>query len=210
VNYIQSDYAGDPRQFYYGIKRGQMVQTQSTFNQKSYARMVDIGEGQLRDRKDMNEEEKQRVRGLRNGPINGRFGDRERASGTLQALSPGVAGVAYDSVSVTDGAKRPMMKAEFGAGANKMKSAAETVTVAQEPAVQVRSDFRSTILWQPDLKTDNDGHATVKIKYPDSLQHGKPLREWLPPEISLVSATVPLDQATIDCSSSNSSLLCGR
>ena len=62
-----------------------------------------------------------------------------------------------------------MMKAEFGAGANKMKSAAETVTVAQEPAVQVRSDFRSTILWQPDLKTDNDGHATVKIKYPDSL-----------------------------------------
>jgi uncharacterized protein YfaS (alpha-2-macroglobulin family) len=57
-----------------------------------------------------------------------------------------------------------MMKAE-----NKVKSIAETVTVAQEPAVQVRSDFRSTILWQPDLKTDNDGRATVKIKYPDSL-----------------------------------------
>src|SRR4029079_678054 len=27
VNYIQSDYAGDPRQFYYGTKRGQNVQT---------------------------------------------------------------------------------------------------------------------------------------------------------------------------------------
>ena len=29
----------------------------------------------------------------------------------------------------------------------------------QEPAVQVRSDFRSTILWQPDVKTDADGTA---------------------------------------------------
>src|SRR6185295_6707275 len=56
------------------------------------------------------------------------------------------------------------MKAE-----NKVKSIAETVTVAQEPAVQVRSDFRSTILWQPDLKTGDDGRATVKVKYPDSL-----------------------------------------
>jgi hypothetical protein len=92
VNYIQSDYAGDPRQFYYGNKRGQMVQTQSTFNQKSYARMVDIGEGQLRDQKDVNEAEKQRGERFGNGPINGRLDDRERASGTLQALSPGVAG----------------------------------------------------------------------------------------------------------------------
>jgi alpha-2-macroglobulin len=38
-----------------------------------------------------------------------------------------------------------------------------------EPAVQVRSDFRSTMLWQPDLKTDAKGTATVKVTYPDSL-----------------------------------------
>jgi uncharacterized protein YfaS (alpha-2-macroglobulin family) len=35
--------------------------------------------------------------------------------------------------------------------------------------VQVRSDFRSTILWLPDVKTDADGTAIVKVKYPDSL-----------------------------------------
>ena len=40
VFYIQSDYAGDPRQFYFGTKRGQQVQTQSTMNQKSYAKLV--------------------------------------------------------------------------------------------------------------------------------------------------------------------------
>ncbi len=40
---------------------------------------------------------------------------------------------------------------------------------AQEPAVQVRSDFRSTILWLPDVTTDANGSASVKVKYPDSL-----------------------------------------
>jgi uncharacterized protein YfaS (alpha-2-macroglobulin family) len=38
-----------------------------------------------------------------------------------------------------------------------------------EPAVQVRSDFRSTILWQPNIKTGKDGKATVKVKFADSL-----------------------------------------
>ena len=36
VSYIQQDYAGDPRQFFFGEKRPQMVQTFSTFQQKSY------------------------------------------------------------------------------------------------------------------------------------------------------------------------------
>src|SRR6185295_11379030 len=39
----------------------------------------------------------------------------------------------------------------------------------QEPAVQVRSDFRSTIIWQPDIVTDANGNATIKVTYPDSL-----------------------------------------
>jgi hypothetical protein len=35
--------------------------------------------------------------------------------------------------------------------------------------VVVRSDFRSTVFWQPDIITDNNGQATVQVKYPDSL-----------------------------------------
>ena len=34
VKYIQQDYAGDPRQFYYGNKRAHTVQTQSTLESK--------------------------------------------------------------------------------------------------------------------------------------------------------------------------------
>ena len=39
----------------------------------------------------------------------------------------------------------------------------------EEPAVVVRSDFRSTVFWQPDVVTDKNGSATVKVQYPDSL-----------------------------------------
>src|SRR5204862_4155680 len=42
-----------------------------------------------------------------------------------------------------------------------------------EPAVTVRSDFRSTLFWQPDLVTDEDGTAHVKLKYADSLTSWK-------------------------------------
>ena len=36
VSYIQQDYAGDPRQFFFGRKAYQAVQTFSTFQQKSF------------------------------------------------------------------------------------------------------------------------------------------------------------------------------
>src|SRR6185295_4889720 len=38
-----------------------------------------------------------------------------------------------------------------------------------EPVVVVRSDFRATAFWQPDVKTGADGTARVTVKYPESL-----------------------------------------
>ncbi|MCX7011868.1 MAG: hypothetical protein NTW86_04760 [Candidatus Sumerlaeota bacterium] len=38
---------------------------------------------------------------------------------------------------------------------------------------QVRTDFRSTVFWQPSIVTDADGQATVEITYPDSLTEWK-------------------------------------
>ena len=49
VFYIQSDYAGDPRQFYFGQKRSHQIQTESTFNQKAYAKLVESDEHSLID-----------------------------------------------------------------------------------------------------------------------------------------------------------------
>src|SRR5262249_32051945 len=49
VSYIQKDYAADPRQFYYGSKRQQHVQTLSTFQQKAYQKLVEGTDKQLID-----------------------------------------------------------------------------------------------------------------------------------------------------------------
>ena len=185
VKYIQQDYAGDPRQFYYGAKREQTVQTQSTFNQKSYLRLVEGDGKQLIDEKAL---AAQRLRGDKDaievvtnsyGAEFGRSGggiyDEMEASvtrsGTLKSeqfsnfptqrtvqslygIAPGVARLRDASVAGKPGPEN-----------NFIIDGVDN----SEPAVQVRSDFRSTIFWQPDVMTDVNGNATVKIKYPDSL-----------------------------------------
>jgi len=165
VKYIQQDYAGDPRQFYYGTKRSQTVQTQSTFNQKSYASLVEVAKGQLRDRKAVDRE--------------GDDEDRRKDQGEGYKAEYG-ANKSFDAVTLADGPVSEM-SVRGGVGASRpapappatkaLRSAEEPMAQApgQEPAVQVRSDFRSTILWQPDIRTDENGNATVKVKYPDSL-----------------------------------------
>ena len=53
VFYIQSDYAGDPRQFYFGTKRQHPIQTLSTMNQKSYTKLVFGDNDQLIDDREL-------------------------------------------------------------------------------------------------------------------------------------------------------------
>ncbi|MDX6290075.1 MAG: alpha-2-macroglobulin, partial [Blastocatellia bacterium] len=171
VKYIQQDYAGDPRQFYYGEKRAQTVQTQSTFSQKSYARLVEGTDKRLTD--DLIIARQRAQTGITGKDDNGVFRDEEqRASGTLtidgvsrgdsSGLGKSMPGAVTESVIVSNvfaGARN----------ANAPMAEAPAPPPGQEPAVQVRSDFRSTIFWQPDVRTDENGNATVKVKYPDSL-----------------------------------------
>lgn len=158
VKYIQQDYAGDPRQFYYGKKRQHTVQTQTTLDQKSYARYVEVAPGELRDRREEAAE----------------YDDlaaerKDMGGGPAGGAGPGAKS---ENNFVLDGVRSkvargmPSMDAAANAPA---PTPVPNAAVAQEPAVQVRSDFRSTILWLPDVKTDANGTATVKVKYPDSL-----------------------------------------
>src|SRR5438270_2636260 len=201
VNYIQQDYAGDPRRFYYGSKRAQMVQTQSTFNQKAYARLVEGADKQLIDERVL---EQRRIAELFAGHRNAGIAneteamkqlDDERAAGTLRLDSlsyygggSGAFAIVTQSTIVTDGPVNGreirslsslgglmsdsngfLSSAEDRAQADSFKTDVARQPNGQEPAVQVRNDFRSTILWQPGVKTDASGTATVKVKYPDSL-----------------------------------------
>ena len=159
VSYIQSDYAGDPRQFYYGKKRSHTVQTQSTFHQKSYAQFVDAGQGQLRDRKDQAKNE------FENLTVVADLAEPSATpSGTLQAAS--IDGFASERAKNVSGVMLRKAKAPSRGG---REAGAKDDDEMDQPAVQVRSDFRSTMFWQPDITTDADGHAAVKVKYPDSL-----------------------------------------
>ncbi|HXQ73387.1 MAG TPA: alpha-2-macroglobulin family protein, partial [Pyrinomonadaceae bacterium] len=168
VKYIQQDYAGDPRQFYYGSKRSLLVQTQSTLNQKSYAQ-YQVVDGELRD-------VKHEARGNDKDEFRNVSAPQVAADGSINAarttvLSVGGAGgargdFAYDSISAKTVSELPLN----GRAAQELRlEPAPSPPPGQEGAVQVRSDFRSTILWLPDVKTDANGAASVKVKYPDSL-----------------------------------------
>lgn len=149
---IQQDYAGDPRQFYYGDKRRRYIQTQSTFQQKHYAKLVEGAEKRLIDERDRAamREDRYATASVAGGVIGGVMG-REGA-----ALAPGqhakLAMTEAPAVRVEDRATPP-------AGPE----------VGQESAVHVRTDFRATVFWQPDIMTGADGQATVRVRFPDSL-----------------------------------------
>ncbi len=193
VYYIQSDYAGDPRQFYFGTKRQQTVQTQSTFNQKSYAKLVEGDQHELMDERDwirrkktpVNQSEIEKMDGLddasfttasgRYSMFADRMADRKMAGigGSGGGGANAVMGTYFGGINgsaanqaVTTG-EIPML----GALIKSVPAASPAPAGMPEetPAVQVRSDFRSTIFWQPDVSTGPDGKATIKVKYPDSL-----------------------------------------
>jgi uncharacterized protein YfaS (alpha-2-macroglobulin family) len=183
VFYIQQDYAGDPKQFYFGTKRQQFVQTQSTMSQKSYAKLVEGEKEQLIDEEQL---QRNREAGARQ-KTDVYFADGKDRTDLDEASSlsdninaPGTSGGrggggqmlaenrARRSLSVTAAPAAVPMLGALLKSENEAKVPGE-VSPGQEPAVQVRTDFRSTVLWQPDLVTDKDGKATVKVKYPDSL-----------------------------------------
>lgn len=174
VFYIQQDYAGDPRQFYYGNKRQHQVQTQSTFQHRQYQRLVEGSNQQLLDDRLL-------------GGQRGKDAPLERLQ--LQSGMQDAAGAARsEAVTVTEsrqrsderdssakigGAALPLNGRRFQNLATLAPGVAEKEKKAgnepAEPAVRVRNDFRSTVLWQPDVVTDRNGRAVVKVKYPDSL-----------------------------------------
>jgi alpha-2-macroglobulin len=192
IYYIQSDYAGDPRQFYFGTKRQQRTQTQSTFNQKSYAKLVEWEEDGVKmvleqsdalARKDAQkrhwsfESDKNGVQELRKAVAEREeqaagFGggmNANRMRGLAVPMSAPAGAVAMDAMSLA-AAPAPVAAAKAMLRDEKAKGDKQAAGEdGGEPNVVVRTDFRSTILWLPDVKTGPDGTARVPVKYPDSL-----------------------------------------
>ncbi|MEE8350413.1 MAG: alpha-2-macroglobulin family protein [Acidobacteriota bacterium] len=155
---IQSDYASDPRQFFYGKKHPRWVQTSSSFQQKSYIRLVAGPDDQLMD---------ERVRD--------NLGDKtDGAGGVVGQLQRGFANAARKMAMSQDAAAPYGMVAEEsafreGEALAPTSSMAAPGQAGDEPAVQVRSDFRATAFWRSHVVTDPNGQAVLDMKFPDSL-----------------------------------------
>jgi uncharacterized protein YfaS (alpha-2-macroglobulin family)/tetratricopeptide (TPR) repeat protein len=163
VSAIQSDYAIDPRQFFFGEKRPLQIYTQSSFNQRSYRKLVRDAEGRMQDDrqarmnggKDKNEYQES----------DGFAQKRQRGERSDAPASAPMAQDAMASLGAVSESKAGRMVAKEESGGAGNEGAAGSV--------EVRTDFRETALWKPDLVTDAQGRASLKVKYPDSLTRWK-------------------------------------
>lgn len=156
---IQGDYAGDPRAFFFGERRQIWVRTQSSFEQRRYSKLVLGEKGELKDLREARSDD---------GNAHGqRYGMRDEVSVVRKSSAyrgPG-------DVAPASAANQAMALG----GAMEMDREKKEAGAAGEPdaPVQVRTDFRETALWKPDLVTDAKGEATIRVTYPESLTRWK-------------------------------------
>jgi uncharacterized protein YfaS (alpha-2-macroglobulin family) len=161
IFYIQSDLAPDPRQFFFGQKRVRRPQTQSTFQLKHYLKLVEGEKGHLLDERELRQKRLDAPAPLESKE-KGRGGLRREMAqrGKKLSLAKSNAGLfADDALPQAVGKSFSLMEADQEAISGEQ----------EEPAVQVRADFRATAFWQPNVITNKKGKATVKVKLPDSL-----------------------------------------
>jgi hypothetical protein len=149
VTAIQRDLAGDPRQFFFSDLRHANVQVTGSLHSQQY---VLLKEEELEE--------------------------KEEADLRRREAGAGAGYYAFDAVQETSAAARPQMAPASVAPPPPAPEpspvpAPEAAKMAAEPPpgidVQVRADFRSTAFWKPDVITDANGTATVKVKYPEAL-----------------------------------------
>lgn len=182
VYYIQEEFAGDIRQFFYGKKREESVQTNSSFNYRPYQKLVRNDDGQLTTEdalrqsllaKDKEADQKQGKKD------NGSLGDELQSVDSMRGVGQSAA---FGGNYRNEFAKRELrsdMPASAPTVALKSAVMAEGKMVAEEASAApgeaqlqtptLRQDFRSTVLWQPAVATDENGKAVIKVKFPDSL-----------------------------------------
>lgn len=178
VYYIQGEYAPDIRKFFYGDKKPQNVRTQASFYQRQYVDLVKDKDGNILTKQDA-----QRRADMRQ---NEQLGDDKDYAQNKEYRSreTGAADAVASRSMLAQSAAEPAMELSEGMAVGRMeaKKSARMVggkgEVADEEApgggagdepADVRQDFRSTVLWQPSVRTDRTGRARVKVTFPDSL-----------------------------------------
>ncbi|MFN0009061.1 MAG: alpha-2-macroglobulin family protein [Planctomycetota bacterium] len=174
---IQGEYAGDPRQFFFGERRGIWVRTQSTFDRYRFGKLVIGEDGHLHDERQAILDQ---LRRDQDGGYKEELGQAKMARGMVGGLADmrsrnegvydGPSSAAAPSAARESESKLNYAEASFEKDGEYRQDAGEGGAAGP---VQVRTDFRETALWKPDLVTDAQGRATVSVKYPESLTRWK-------------------------------------
>jgi alpha-2-macroglobulin len=163
VTAIQQDPAGDPRQFFYGDKRGNPLRMSAGLHTQRYVRKEEQLE---QDRKAKEEQAAAKMSGYDSLEAGG------VAGGVVGGRADGRMLARLEDAAAPPPPPPPSMVAptvQANAVAEAITVTAMAPEVPPEIDVQVRADFRSTALWLPDVVTDKSGTATVKVKYPEAL-----------------------------------------
>ncbi|HEY6140907.1 MAG TPA: MG2 domain-containing protein [Thermoanaerobaculia bacterium] len=152
VSAIVKELAGDPRWYFYENERwGDAPIVSSSMTSQRYAKLAVNEKGML-------EAETKEAKTEEGVPADQLLPYFHVANVAGSGRNEGVA----ESVTVT--AEAPLLDVrQAGMEIAKRGVGAETIEVI------VRSDFRSTALWKPDLVTDASGTASVSVDYPEAL-----------------------------------------
>ena len=166
VTAIAQDMAGDPRPFFYGESRVRPVTVAAGVQQQRFAKLVEGKDGTLVDeetarrQKEYDALKKDEVAG--NMYLDGRMGVAQSVS---EAVTTTAGAPAFDAAFLGKPQPVPPPPAPV------MKARAAKDEEKQQPQIDVvvRSDFRSTAFWKPDLVTNANGTATATFDYPEAL-----------------------------------------
>ena len=178
---IQQAYAGDPRQFFYGSKRGNSVQTRSSFQHRSYIKLVLAPDGSLVDERYLQQHLK--ILAQKKPAEPGKDVGLDMEMEDDMAGAEEMAAPASPSPIMAAAKSAPRRSSRGGKKSKKeAQGTPPPADMAPDPggsapggdvAVTVRSDFRATALWKPDLVTDKRGRAVVEARMPDTLTRWK-------------------------------------
>ncbi|HKS23984.1 MAG TPA: MG2 domain-containing protein [Thermoanaerobaculia bacterium] len=152
VSAIQQETAGDPRRYFYEDVRWMSATVYSSAMAQHYAKLVVNEKGMLAPEKEPGSKEA-KAEATPDGLLLPYFDVDGGVAGGRQSVA--------ESVTVT--AESPAVDTLAAAALLKRGGGLEPIEVI------VRSDFRSTAFWKPDLVTDTNGTATVSVDYPEAL-----------------------------------------
>jgi len=165
LSYVQGDYAGDPRRFFYGRKRWRRVQTFGSQHHARYRKLAEI-EDELRyvdrdggDEFGIYDQAAKEEDGFSLGR-EGRRAGTERSDLALPSTAAGLEALGYQGEAQDKRIGEPGVAGPAGPG-------------GAEPNVRVRSDFREVALWSAAVETGPDGTARLTFPYPDSTTRWK-------------------------------------